>query len=178
MYGSYFISGHGKEKFKRYLFLSVILTISVAWLWYLMWSNGVGRHVILMSNIPEWTAYITVASIFGLIFLGRAVYFRPVGESSIYVLKAFCGGFYIGFVSILNCYSVYVYVAPGKTIQYESEYEVTFPGPSIGKYSHCKAGLWIKDAYTKRWIQLCTNRKNLHNERKQGMSKMLVTGSQ
>lgn len=108
-------------------------------------------------------------------FSGRVVYFRPVGESAIYVLKAFGCGFSIGLICILNCYSVYVYIAPGNIVQYESEYEVTFPGPAVGKYSHCEAGLWIKDAHTKRWLQLCTNRTNLYNDRKQGMTKVWVT---
>lgn len=175
MHGSRFFSGYEKGNVKRYLLLSVFFIIFAAWLWYLMWSTGVASRVVLMKSIPEWTTYITVASITGLIFSGWAVYFRPVGESAAYILKTFFGGFSIGFVCILNCYDVYVYVAPGKIIQYESEYDVTFPGPEVGKYSHCEAGLWIKDAHTKRWIQLCTNRTDLYNDRKQGMTKVWVT---
>ncbi|MHA6313338.1 hypothetical protein ACX3P5_19185 [Pantoea sp. S-LA4] len=175
MHGSRFVSGYDKGKVKFYLLLSVFFVIFAAWLWYLMWSNCVARRVVLMKSVPEWTTYITVASIVGLVFAGRVVYFRPVGESAIYVLKAFGCGFSVGIICILNCYSVYVYVAPGKIVQYESEYEVTFPGPAVGKNSHCEAGLWIKDAHTKRWLQLCTNRKNLYNDRKQGMTKVWVT---
>lgn len=175
MYGSSFISGFDRQKKKQYLFTVVFLVIFVAWLAYLMWSSGIGKHVVLMKDIPEWTTYLTVGSISGLFFAGLAVYFRPVGESASYVLKLFGGGFSIGFVTVLNCYDVYVYVTANKITQYESEYEVRFPGPSKGKYSHCEAGLWIKDAPTKSWIQLCTNRTDLYNERKQGMTKVWVT---
>ncbi len=135
MHGSRFFSGYEKGNVKRYLLLSVFFIIFAAWLWYLMWSTGVASRVVLMKSVPEWTTYITVASIVGLVFSGRVVYFRPVGESAIYVLKAFGCGFSIGLICILNCYSVYVYIAPGNIVQYESEYEVTFPGSSSWEIS-------------------------------------------
>lgn len=85
------------------------------------------------------------------------------------------GGFCLGFILSLNCYDVCVYLFPDKVISYESEYDVVFPGPSIGKYGHCEAGLWLKDQNTSRWIQLCTNKEFLRSHHKQGMTGVWVT---
>ena len=46
---------------------------------------------------------------------------------------------------------------PGDIVHYESEYEIVYPGPSFSRSGRCEAGLLIKDLYTQRWIQLCTN---------------------
>lgn len=52
-------------------------------------------------------------------------------------------------------------MSKGNVITYESAYEITYPGPGKGRFGHCEAGLWFKDYNTKRWIQLCTNKKAL-----------------
>ena len=52
-------------------------------------------------------------------------------------------------------------MSKGNVITYEAAYEITYPGPRMGRFGHCEAGLWFKDYNTKRWIQLCTNKKAL-----------------
>jgi len=75
MHGSRFVSGYEKGNVKRYLLLSVFFIIFAAWLWYLMWSTGVASRVVLMKSVPEWTTYISVASIVGLFFFGASCLF-------------------------------------------------------------------------------------------------------
>lgn len=67
----------------------------------------------------------------------------------------FLGGFVLGFLSIVNIFDVYVYLFPDDVINYTSDYEIVFPGPSKGKSSRCEAGLWIKDVHTGQFKQLC-----------------------
>ena len=81
----------------------------------------------------------------------------------------------IGFACSLNIYDIRVYLLPSETIHYESAYEITFPGPSVGRFSHCEAGIWIKDSNTHRRIELCTNKSDLHEQIKQGMKGVWVT---
>ncbi|WP_158783343.1 hypothetical protein [Pantoea sp. BAV 3049] len=164
-----------ENKKEKHLLVIIAIAILGLWFWYMLWASGIGRRTVLMKTIPELTTYITVGSIIGLFFAGHTTYYRPVGRTPIYVLKSFGGGFCIGLVSILNFYDVCVYLVPGEINQYKSEYEITFPGPSTGKSSHCEAGLWIKDAHTQRWIQLCTNRTELYQKQSPGMNKVRVT---
>lgn len=159
---------------KKNVVLLTILLLLGGWLWYMAWASSLSHRTVLMRFVPEWTTYITTGSVIGLIFAGRTAYFRPVGKTPKYILEMFFGGFCFGFVCTLNIFDVYVYIFSDKLINYESEYEVVFPGPAIGKYSHCEAGLWIKDQHTKRWKELCTNKKEIYLHRKQGMDRVLV----
>lgn len=153
----------------------IIFLILALWLCYMGWSTRIATRSILMRDIPEFTTYITVGSALGFICAGRATYFRPVNKTSKHVLEMFCGGFCFGFACSLNFYDVYSYLLPGETIQYQTDYEISFPGPSLGKSGHCEAGLWFKDFHTDRWIQLCTNKTNLAKQRKSGMNNIWVT---
>ena len=74
----------------------------------------------------------------------------------------------------VNIYATAAYLLPGEIISYESAYEITYPGPSIGKFGHCEAGLWIEDTGTHRRIALCTNKTDLEENIKQGMKTVWV----
>jgi len=164
-----------KNKIKKYGYVITLSTVMGLWFFYILWASRIGRQTVLMASIPEWMTYITAGSIAGLILAARVTYYRPTGKTPIYILESFGVGFTLGFVCSLHIYDVFVYLSPGEIIQYKSEYEVVFPGPAIGKSSRCEAGLWIKDLHTKRWIQLCTNKSALYNQRKQGMDAVWVT---
>ncbi len=168
-------SFYTKIKKREYIVVIVSIMILGLWFWYMLWASGIGKRTVLMKNIPEWTTYITFGSVIGLFFAGHATYYRPIGKTAKHVLTSFWGGFSLGFVCILHFYDVCAYFLPGEINQYESEYDITFPGPAVGKSGHCEAGLWIKDAHTRRWIQLCTNRTDLYMQRKPGMNRVRVT---
>jgi len=161
-----------ENKLRRWALLAVVLILLGLWLGYITWASSLSHNTVLQESIPELTIYVIVGAVVGMLFAGCVVW---KGKKYKEVFQALAGGFSIGFVSVLNCFDVYVYLFPQKLLGYESEYEVVFPGPSRGKYSHCEAGLWIKDQPTGRWIQLCTNRDALHSQRKQGMTGVWVT---
>jgi hypothetical protein len=160
---------------KKNIALLTIWFVLGLWCWYMLWASSLSHRTVLMKFVPEWMTYITTGSVVGVICAGRAAYWRPVGKTPKYVLEMFFCGFCFGFVCVLNVFDVYVYTFSDKLINYESEYEVVFPGPAVGKFSRCEAGLWIKDLHTNSWMQLCTNKKNLYLNRKQGMDRVWVT---
>ncbi|OTA14147.1 hypothetical protein Xvie_03952 [Xenorhabdus vietnamensis] len=161
-----------KKKRKKIKFFLVFIFLIIAfWFWYMIWASNIGRHTVLSDSIPEWTTYITFATIIGLILAVRAAYYRP----SKHIMESFFCGFSLGFVCIINIYDVCTYLFPGEIIHYESDYKVTFPGPAITRFGSCEAGLWIKDIHTGRWIQLCTNKLDVHNQQNQGMNGVWVT---
>lgn len=164
-----------ENKFKKWIFAAAICILLACWYWYMLWELKISHNTILQKSVHEWITYISFGTFFGCVCFLRAFYKRTFNKSLKYLLNAFSGGFFLGFVTILNCYDVYVYLFPDKVISYESKYEVVFPGPSRGKYGHCEAGIWLKDQNTTRWIQLCINKEYLHNHRKQGMTGVWVT---
>ncbi|MGV1169014.1 hypothetical protein ACV6DN_18925 [Enterobacter asburiae] len=166
---------HSENKFKRLFITAITFVILGAWFWYMAWASNISDNTILQKSIPEWITYISIGALIGALFVIRAFFVHAFNQTLKYFSNTFLCGFWLGFVLSLNCYDIYVYLFPDKIIGYESEYEVVFPGPSRGKYSHCEAGLWLKDQNTHRWIQLCTNKEYLHSHRKQGMTGVWVT---
>lgn len=164
-----------ENKLRKIIVLVVVFLFVGAWIFYMLWASRIAMRTVLMTSTPEWVTYITAGFLIGIVFAGRAIYYRPAGKISKHVVESFFGGFCLGFVCFINIYDVCTYLFPGDIVHYESEYEVTFPGPAVGKFSHCEAGLWIKDLNTEHWIKLCTNKSNLYDQRKQGMNAVWVT---
>lgn len=164
-----------ENKYRKWLIITVIYIIMVGWCWYMLWASGISHNIILQKSVPEWITYISFSALIGSLSFIHAFYLRTFNKTLKYLCNAFFGGFCLGFLLILNCYDVYVYLFPDKIIGYESEYEVVFPGPSRGKHGHCEAGIWLKDQNTTRWIQLCTNKEFLLSHRKKGMAGVWVT---
>ncbi|WP_315314762.1 hypothetical protein [Pantoea vagans] len=164
-----------ENKFKKWSISAAFLIIMGGWFWYMLWASSISHETILQKSVPEWETYFSFGTFIGIISLIYAFYVRAFNKTIKYLFNAFFSGFCLGFILILNCYDVYVYLFPDKIIGYESEYEVEFPGPSRGKYGHCEAGIWIKDQNTNRWILLCTNKEYLRSHRKQGMTGVWVS---
>ncbi|WP_249486439.1 hypothetical protein [Pseudomonas sp. HS6] len=120
-----------------------------------------------MREIPEWTTYLLCGAVVGVIFAGRTYYSRPTEKLAKRVTNSFLGGFCLSFFFSLHAYDVGTYLLPSEIVNYESTYEITFPGPAIGKYSRCEAGIWIEDPNTHRRIQLCTTKADLYEKKKQ-----------
>lgn len=160
---------------KNFVVLAAVMTILGLIMWYMLWASALSQSSVLIKTIPEYSLYLAFAAILGLIAAGWSAYSaqRPIAIKPL--LNTFASGCCLGFIAILNSFSVYVYLFPEKVISYVSEYEVVFPGPARGKYGHCEAGLWIKDVNTAQWIKLCTNKNALYNHRKQGMDAVWVT---
>ncbi|ADU72601.1 hypothetical protein [Pantoea sp. At-9b] len=164
-----------ENKFRKWLVTAVMYILLGCWFWYMLWASSISKNTILQKSVHEWIVYISFGVFVGCVSLVYAFYQRTFNKTLKYLLNAFLGGLFFGFMLILNCYDVYVYLFPDKIIGYKSEYEVVFPGPSRGKHGHCEAGIWLKDQNTSRWIQLCTNKDYLYSHRKQGMTGVWVT---
>ena len=160
---------------KKITVLAITLLVVGTLFCYMLWATRIARQTVLMPWIPEWTIYVAVSVLMGLVFAGRALYQRPAEKALKRVSDAFLSGFCVGFVLSINSCNVGVYLLPGDTVHYESAYEITFPGPAIGKSNRCEAGLWIKDLTTEQRIQLCTTRADLHHQLTPGMQAVWVT---
>lgn len=171
-------SGSRENKLKKITIIVFVFLLIGVWIFYMLWASRIGMRTVLMPSIPEWTTYIVVGALTGFAFAGRAIIRRSVGKTPEKVINSLLGGFCLGFACSLHIYDVCVYLLPGDIIHYKSDYEITFPGPAIGRFSHCEAGLWIKDLNTERQIKLCTNKSNLYDQQKQGMNTVWVTAHQ
>ncbi|MEQ6967058.1 hypothetical protein [Pectobacterium polaris] len=160
---------------KGFLVTLLVLSIMLSIFWYMLWASQLSRRTILIESLPDFTIYLTFGIVLGLIFAGRALYSRSVKKKLKHMLEMFLYGFVLGFLSIVNIFDVYVYLFPDDVINYTSDYEIVFPGPSTGKSSRCEAGLWIRDVHTGQLKQLCTNREALFKKRRQGMDALWIT---
>ena len=164
-----------ENKKKTYLAIALVFFVLGLWIFYMLCASRIGMRTVLMTSVPVWLTCITAGSVLGLCIAGRVTWSRPSGKKPKYIIECFFGGLSLGIVTLLNVYDVCVYLLPGQIIHYQSEYEIKFPGPAVGKYSHCEAGLWIKDIHTQRWLELCTNSQELYLQRKPGMNRVQVT---
>ena len=142
---------------------------------YMLWATRLSRQTVLMPWIPEWTIYLAISALLGLIFAGRTLFRRPAERTLKRLGDSFFSGACIGFVLSMNSFSVATYLLPSETVQYASGYEIVVPGPSLGRSNRCEAGVWIKDLKTERRIQLCTSAAELHNQLAPGMDAVWVT---
>ncbi|VVN05256.1 hypothetical protein [Pseudomonas fluorescens] len=160
--------GSTKEKLKKRIIAAIVLLLAGAWLNYIPWAAGISARTILMPQTPELTTYLLVGALFGIVFSGLAI---RAGKTARGAIKSFLGGFCFGLICSLNIYDVSAYLLSGEVVSYESEYEITFPGPS----KRCEAGLWINGPNTQRRIELCTNKKNLNEQIGRGIYAVWVT---
>lgn len=160
------------KKLKKVAIAAIVFLLLGAWFFYILWASSISARTILMPEIPEWTTYLVIGALVGIIYSGRAIHTGKTTRSSI---DSFFGGFCLGFACSLNAYDVSTYLLPGETINYESAYEITFPGPAIGKFSHCEAGIWINDSNTHRRVELCINKSDLYEPRNRDMNAVWVT---
>jgi hypothetical protein len=161
-------TGSTKRKLKERAIATVVFLLAGAWFSYLFWAVGISARTILMPEIPELTTYLLIGTLFGVVFAGLAI---RAGKATKSAIESFLGGFSVGLICSLNIYDVSVYLLPGEVVSYESEYEVTYRGPS----KYCEAGLWINDPNTHRRIKLCTNKKELDERIGRGIYAVWVT---
>ncbi|WP_433589979.1 hypothetical protein [Pseudomonas koreensis] len=164
-----------ESKSKRIVLTMVVFLLFGAWLYYLGWASKISARTVLMPEIPEWSTYLLISSITGLTAAIRTLHKRPGRKTAIQALNSFTGWFCLGFILSLNGYATATYLLPGEIISYKSSYELRYPGPSMGKFGRCEAGLWIEDQSTNRWIELCTNKMDLDKNIQQGMQLVWVS---
>jgi len=163
-----------EKKSKRIVVKMIVTLLFGAWLSYAFWAVGISARTVLMPEVPEWQTYLLVSATAGLVAAGRTIHRRPDGNIARKVLDSFVGWFCLGLILSVNSYDAAAYLLPGEIIEYESAYEITYPGPSSSRFGHCEAGLWIEDSRTHRKIVLCTNKADLNGRIKQGTNAVWV----
>ncbi|MDT3310017.1 hypothetical protein QZR14_01505 [Pseudomonas sp. rhizo66] len=166
--------GAPEEKPKTIVVRVIVLLLFGAWITYAFWTVGISARTVLMPGVPEWQTYLLISAIAGLVAAGRKFFGHPDGKTARKVLNAFVGWFCVGIIFSINSYDAAAYLLPGEIIEYESGYEITYPGPSSSRFGHCEAGLWIVDSHTHRKIELCTNKADLNEKLKQGTNAVWV----
>ncbi|TFY89157.1 hypothetical protein DYL59_13085 [Pseudomonas kairouanensis] len=142
---------------------------------YMLWALRISRQTVLMAWIPEWTIYVAVSVLIGLVFAGRRLFRRAHERRLEQIADSFMSGACVGFVLAMNSCNVGAYLLPGESVQYVSDYEIRMPGPSLGRSNRCEAGVWIKDLNTQQRIQLCASKADLDNQIQPGMDAVWVT---
>ncbi|VVM48096.1 hypothetical protein [Pseudomonas fluorescens] len=161
-------TGSPKKKFRKQAIAAIVCLLAGGWIYYFCWAAGISARTILMPELPEFTTCLIFGALVGIVFAGRAI---RAGETAKGAIQSFGGGFCISLFFSINFYDVCAYLLPGKVVSYESEYEVTYPGPS----RYCEAGLWINDPNTHRRIELCTNKTELNERIGRGIYAVWVT---
>jgi hypothetical protein len=139
-----------EKKSKRIVVKMIVTLLFGAWLSYAFWAVGISARTVLMPEVPEWQTYFLVSATAGLVAAGRTIHRRPDGNTARKVVDSFVGWFCLGLILSVNSYDAAAYLLPGEIIEYESAYEITYPGPSSSRFGHCEAGLWIEDLRTHR----------------------------
>nr|WP_282550465.1 MULTISPECIES: hypothetical protein [Providencia] len=129
------------------------------------WSLILGRRIVLFEWLPQWTISITFAAIAGIIGGVWSILRRPIKH----VFKNFLQSGFMALVLIVPTFDVLAYLLANKTIRYQTEYEITSPGPSTSRFSRCDYGIWIKETYTGRWKLLCISDPKSKTQKSTGM---------
>ncbi len=152
----------------------MVISACVAWVFYMAWSSRIAMRTAIMPSLPERTTPLAVGLVLGLIFAATVIFGSSVGRDLKKIATQFAVGFGLGLLSSLHIYEVCVYLFPGDTVQYETDYQIVIPGRISENSRRCKAWLKIKDPNTHRWIDICTTPSDLDAQRKRGMNAIWV----
>lgn len=133
------------------VYWGVVLVVS--WIAFMYWSIILGHRTVMFEWFPKWTISITFAAIVSIIGGVWSILRRPLKH----VFKNFLQSGFMSLVFIIPVFDVLVYLLTNKTISYQTEYEITSPGPSISRFSRCDYGIRIKEIYTGEWVLWCIN---------------------
>jgi len=135
--------------------LCLLVLVWALWMWE---STRLGVMVFMRDDAPDTPVLLGVALLTGL-WCGRRRAVR--GEASAFKALApwqlsLCVAAFVG-VTLLNVPEGWVRLTAGETIRSDVTFRLTYPGPSLGRKSHCEAGLRFDDAWLGRLVTLCTH---------------------
>ncbi|HHN8406051.1 TPA: hypothetical protein ACRRX0_000752 [Morganella morganii] len=151
-------SQSNKKKFSSVFFILVPFGI---WIAFMYWSMFLGQSVVLFEWFPQWTISVIFAAVVGIIGGIWSIWRRPIKQA----FKSFLWSGFFGLILIVPVFDVTAYLLTNKTIHYQTEYEITSPGPATNRFGRCKHGIWIKEVYTERWKLLCINNAKLATQK-------------
>ncbi|MBQ0436818.1 hypothetical protein J7S87_00940 [Providencia rettgeri] len=127
------------------------VVLVVIWIAFMYWSIILGHRTVMFEWFPQWTISIAFAAIVSVIGGTWSILRCPLKSA----FKNFLWSGFAGFMLIVPVFDVLTYLLTNKTIRYQTEYEITSPGPTTSRFSRCDHGIWIKETYTERWKLLC-----------------------
>lgn len=145
--------------------LTVIIGVPfILWCWWMLESSYLSHRVFIKKDAPDALIVITVASVIGLFFAWRHLL---RGQASLFsdttLFKTFIGTFLLSALTLWAVPEAWVRWTAQEVIAREVEFRIEHPGPSLGRYSHCEAGLRFYDDWLKRSVELCTKDKYILN---------------
>ncbi|HKS32571.1 MAG TPA: hypothetical protein VJS14_02485 [Enterobacteriaceae bacterium] len=105
---------------------------------------------------------ITVSALIGLFFAWRHMlrgHASAFQEQSLY--KTFIFSFLFAAVTFWSVPEAWVRFTAREVITDKVTFRIERPGPAIGRFSHCEAGLRFYDDWLKYYVELCTKDKYL-----------------
>lgn len=138
--------------------LAIVTGVPFAlWLWWILESSYLSRRVYIKEDAPDALIVITVAAVLGLFFAWQYVL---RGQSALFsgptLLKTFFCTFVFAAFTLWEVPEAWVRWTAKDVIVREVEFRIEHPGPSVGRGSHCEAGLRFYDGWLKRSVELCT----------------------
>ncbi|WP_339389453.1 hypothetical protein [Moellerella wisconsensis] len=97
----------------------------VIWIAFMYWSLILGHRTVMFEWFPKWTISITFAAIVSVISGVWSILRRPLKHA----FKNFLWSGLMALVFIVPAFDVLAYLLTNKTIHYQTEYEITSPGP-------------------------------------------------
>lgn len=142
--------------------LSALCLLVLLWALWMWESNKLAVTVFMRDDAPDTPFLLVVALLTGLwcgwrrAVRGEASAFKALAPWQLFLsVAAFVG------VTLLNVPEGWVRLTAGETVQSDVTFRLTYPGPSLGRKSHCEAGLRIDDAWLGRLVMLCTHTESV-----------------
>lgn len=130
------------------------IILCLLWLFTAMW---ISHRAFIRKDAPDAMIVITIAAFIGLFCAWRYV---MRGESALFSGESLFTTFFWVFIgaTLVLWYTpeAWVHMAAREVITREEPFTVNHPGPRIGRFSSCSAGLHFYDDWLKRSVELCT----------------------
>ena len=143
--------------------LAIVIGVPfILWCWWMLESSYLSHRVFIKQDAPDALIVITVASVIGLFFAWRHLL---RGQAALFsdttLFKTFFFTFLFSAFTFWSVPEAWVRWTAKEMITREVKFSIEHPGPAIGRFSHCEAGLRFYDDWLKYYVELCTKDKYL-----------------
>ncbi|NUF27684.1 hypothetical protein [Gilliamella sp. ESL0254] len=150
-----------EDKRKKLILKTIIFILFGFFMLHVLFFIKISQRIIVSLPIPDILISLVFAVFIAFIFSFRRKLLinKPIRKRVTQYCNRFYGITCLCFIIILPLFDYYVYFFPKETNTYLTYYEITTPGPRIGRFSNCNKGIKIHDQYTSDIFFLCFNDK-------------------
>lgn len=150
-----------KDKRKKAILITLIFILFGLFILYAFFFIKISHRIIVSLPISDFIISLAFSGLVAFIFSFRC---KPLVNKSIKKrINQYCHRFLtmacLCFAITAPLFDYYVYLFPKETKTYLTDYEITVPGPHIGRFSRCDKGIKIQDHYTSKSFFLCFDSK-------------------